>query len=170
MPEAVVRWCAHCWARWGGIGGGNFYILGVAGFITSIWDVLAPQGERLGAEKRLRTCSRSPDSKLGKRCQLGSLGVGFTAGLVGLGSSYSKICTPLATLYLHIIYYFLYIGGRGNGWMRVDEFGCQSASLLSYFRYQVSMGLFIAFVALGFTHKLLNKSNFYEVVPPRVCV
>jgi len=31
--------CAHCW-------GGKLYILGVAGFITPIWDVLAPKGEQ----------------------------------------------------------------------------------------------------------------------------
>jgi hypothetical protein len=29
------------------------------------------RGEQEGAKKRSRTCSRSPGSKLGKRCQLG---------------------------------------------------------------------------------------------------
>jgi hypothetical protein len=24
MPEAVVGWCAHCWACWGDLGVGNF--------------------------------------------------------------------------------------------------------------------------------------------------
>jgi len=33
-----VGGCARCW-------GGKLYILGVAGFITPIWDVLAPEGE-----------------------------------------------------------------------------------------------------------------------------
>jgi len=40
-------------------------------------------------------------SQLGKRCQLGLLG--FAVSLVALGSSYFKICTLLATLYLHIM-------------------------------------------------------------------
>jgi len=41
--------CAHCWARWAGICrilGGKFYILGVIGYNTPIWDVLALQGVR----------------------------------------------------------------------------------------------------------------------------
>jgi len=41
--------CAHCWARWAGIRrifGRKFYILGVAGYDTPIWDVLALQGVR----------------------------------------------------------------------------------------------------------------------------
>jgi hypothetical protein len=62
-------------------------------------------------------------SQLGKRCQLGLLGLSFAAGLVGLGFSYFKICRLLATLYLHIIHDLLYIRGSRNGWMRVDGFG-----------------------------------------------
>jgi len=38
MPEVVVGWYAHCW-------GGKLYILGVAGYDTPIWDVLAPEEE-----------------------------------------------------------------------------------------------------------------------------
>jgi len=41
--------CAHCWAHWARLGailGGKFYILGVAGYNTPIWDVLALQGVR----------------------------------------------------------------------------------------------------------------------------
>ena len=41
--------CAHCWAHWARLGailGGKFYISGVAGYNTSIWDVLALQGVR----------------------------------------------------------------------------------------------------------------------------
>jgi hypothetical protein len=30
----------------GSLGGRKLYILGVAGYITPIWDVLAPEGER----------------------------------------------------------------------------------------------------------------------------
>jgi len=30
----------------GSLGGRKLYILGVAGFITPIWDVLAPQGQQ----------------------------------------------------------------------------------------------------------------------------
>ena len=43
MPAAVGGWCAHCW---GLIGGVKFYILGVAGYNTPIWDVLVLRGER----------------------------------------------------------------------------------------------------------------------------
>ena len=40
-------------ASLGGISGGKFYILGVAGYNTPIWDVLALQGKREEAGKRL---------------------------------------------------------------------------------------------------------------------
>jgi len=49
--------CAHCWARWAGIRrifGGKFYISGVAGYDTPIWDVLALQGVREEAGEHLR--------------------------------------------------------------------------------------------------------------------
>jgi hypothetical protein len=49
MPEMVVGWCTHCWAA---IGGGKLYISGVAGLYMPIWDILAPQGERVGARER----------------------------------------------------------------------------------------------------------------------
>ena len=48
--------CAHCWAHWAGMGailGGKFYILGVPGYDTPIWDVLALQGEWEEAGERL---------------------------------------------------------------------------------------------------------------------
>jgi len=84
MPKAVVGWCAHCW---GLIGGGKFYILGVAGYNTPIWDVLALQGEREEAGERFHGAKFEIMSELGKRCQLGFLGLGFAPGLVGLGFS-----------------------------------------------------------------------------------
>ena len=84
MPEIMVGWCARCW---GAIRGGKFYILGVAGLYTPIWDVLAPQGERVGAGERLCGDRFVELSQLGKRCQLG-FGLGFVAGLVGDGSLY----------------------------------------------------------------------------------
>ena len=49
---------------------------------TPIWDVLAAQGEREGAGEHRATRPRCPVSQLGKRCQLGLLGLGFAPGLV----------------------------------------------------------------------------------------
>ena len=46
----------HCWAHWAGWGavlGRKFYILGVAGYNKSIWDVLALEGEREEAGEHL---------------------------------------------------------------------------------------------------------------------
>jgi hypothetical protein len=68
MPEAVVGWCARCWARWGGIGGGNFYIWEGIVYYMPIWDVLAPQGERVGAGEHVATHPSCPVSQLGRRC------------------------------------------------------------------------------------------------------
>jgi hypothetical protein len=89
MPEIVVGWCARCW---GAIGSGKFHISGVAGLDTPIWDVLAPQGERVGAGEHLCGDRFVELSQLGKRCQLGLLGLGFAPGLVGLGISWKKNC------------------------------------------------------------------------------
>ena len=89
MPEMVVGWCTHCWAA---IGGGKLYILGVAGLVTPIWDVLAPQGERVGAGERLWGDRFVELSKLGKRCQMGLLWFSFAPGLIGIGFSQKKKC------------------------------------------------------------------------------
>ena len=67
----------------GGILGGKLYILGVAGFIMPIWDVLALQGEREAGE-RLYGAKFVELSKLGKRCQLASSGSVLLLGLLGL--------------------------------------------------------------------------------------
>ena len=86
MPEEAVGQCARCWARWGGIGGGNFYIWKGMIYSTPIWDVLAARGKRVGAGEHLATRPRCPGSQLGRRCQLG-FGLGFAPGLVGLAFS-----------------------------------------------------------------------------------
>jgi hypothetical protein len=71
----------------GGIWGGKLYILGVAGYNTPIWDVLALQGEREEAGAHLYGAKFEIMSQLGKGCQLGLLGFSFPPGLVGLGCS-----------------------------------------------------------------------------------
>ena len=68
-------------------GGQKLYTLGVAGYNKPIWDVLALQGEREEAGERLYGAKFVELSKLGKRCQLGLLGLGFAPGLVVLGFS-----------------------------------------------------------------------------------
>jgi hypothetical protein len=67
MPEAVVGWCARCWA----IGGGNFYIWEGIIYYTPIWDVLAPEGKQEGALNRLGTRSRSPAFLIRKAVPVG---------------------------------------------------------------------------------------------------
>jgi len=62
-------------------------------------------------------------SQLGKWCQLGLLGLGFATGLVVVGFSQVKICIIVETMYLHVIYPFLHVWGRDNGWMALDRFG-----------------------------------------------
>jgi len=57
----------------GGFGGGKLYILGVAGYNTPIWDVLALQGERKEVGEHLCGDRLLFFSKLGKRCQVGCL-------------------------------------------------------------------------------------------------
>ena len=87
MPEAVVGWVRSLLGALGGISGRKLYILGVAGFITPIWDVLALQGEQEEAGERLYGAKFVELSQLGKRCQWGLLGLGFAVALIALGFS-----------------------------------------------------------------------------------
>jgi hypothetical protein len=87
MPDVVGGWLCSLLRTLGGNFGRDILYLGIYGLYISIWDVLAPEGEQEGAKKRSRTCSGSPGSQLGKRCQLGLLGLGFAPGLVVLGFS-----------------------------------------------------------------------------------
>ena len=104
-------------------GGQKLYILGVAGYNKPIWDVLALQGEREEAGERLYGAKFVELSKLGKRCQLGMLGLGFAIGLIVVGFSRINFCIIVETMYLHVICHFLCVWGRDNGWMALDGFG-----------------------------------------------
>ena len=53
MPDVVGGWLCSLLGTLGGIRGGKLYILGVVGYITPIWDVLAPQREREEAGEHL---------------------------------------------------------------------------------------------------------------------
>ena len=116
----VVGWCTRCW---GTIGGGKFYILGVAGLYMPIWDVLAPQGGWVGAGERLCGDRFVELCKLGKWCQLGLLRLSFAAGLVRLGFSRKKMCIIVYKVYLHVIYLFINLRAGENGWMALTQFG-----------------------------------------------
>jgi len=87
MPDVVDGWLCSLLRTLGGNFGWDILYLGIYGLYTSIWDVLAPEGEQEGAKKRSTTRPRSPGSQLGKRCQLGLLGLSFAPGLVVLGFS-----------------------------------------------------------------------------------
>ena len=63
--------------------GVKLYILGVMGYDKPIWDVLAPEGEQEGAQKRSTTRPRSPGSQLGKWCQLGCSSSDLLRGSLG---------------------------------------------------------------------------------------
>jgi len=72
----------------GSLGTGKLYILGVAGYVTPIWDVLAPKGEREEAGEHIYSAKTNQIfSQLGKRCQLALLWLGFATVLVRFGFS-----------------------------------------------------------------------------------
>ena len=72
----------------GSLGTGKLYILGVAGYVTPIWDVLAPEGEREEAGEHIYGAKTNQIfSQLGKRCQLALLRLGFATALVRFGFS-----------------------------------------------------------------------------------
>src|ERR1700704_3159321 len=60
-------------------------------------------------------------SQLGRCSQLGLLGLGFAAGLAGLGFSSQNICITVNTIHLHTYHPFLWLKGHGNGWMGADD-------------------------------------------------
>jgi hypothetical protein len=63
MPDVAGGWLRSLLGALGGISGGILYILGVAGYVIPIWDVLAPEGEQEEAGERLwgdRLCSFFP--------------------------------------------------------------------------------------------------------------
>jgi hypothetical protein len=51
------------------------------------------------------------------------LGLVFPAVFVVPDFLWLKTCTWLITVYLHIIYCFIYVRGGRNGWMVSDDFG-----------------------------------------------
>ena len=67
------------------LGARKLYILGVAGCVTPIWDVLAPEGEREEAGEHIYGPKTNQFcSQLGNRCQLALLSIRFALGLLGL--------------------------------------------------------------------------------------
>ena len=88
MPDVAGGWVhSELLGALGGISGGKLYILGIAGYNKPIWDVLALEGERVEAGEHLYGAKFVELSQLGKRCQMGLLGLGFAARFVGLGFS-----------------------------------------------------------------------------------
>jgi len=66
-----------------------------------------PSGGRGGRESKRQRVSEVRHSKLGKRCQMGLLRLGFAVGLVGLSFSWEKNCIILTTVHLHAFQQFL---------------------------------------------------------------
>ena len=60
---------------------------GVAGYITPIWDVLAPEGGQEKAAEHIDSSRLINFFQLGKQCQMGLLKLGFASGLVVPGFS-----------------------------------------------------------------------------------
>jgi len=83
MPDVVGGWLCSLLRTMGVNFGQDFLYLGIYGLHTPIWDVLAPEGEQEGAQKRSTTRPRSPGSQLGKWCQLGCLGLILVLGSLG---------------------------------------------------------------------------------------
>jgi hypothetical protein len=130
MPEAVVGWCARCWARWGGIGSGKFYIWEGMIYCTPIWDVLAPGGEQEGALNRLRMRSRSPAFLIRKAVSVGLPQAHFCCWARWAQFFMVKFCIMVDTVYLHTSHLFLWLKGGGNRWMGVDELRCHCYLIL----------------------------------------
>jgi hypothetical protein len=83
MPDVAGGGVRSPLGTLGRIWGGKLYILGVAGYNTPIWDVLALEGEREEAGERLYGAKLIKISQLGKRCQLGCSSPDLLRGSLG---------------------------------------------------------------------------------------
>jgi hypothetical protein len=107
MLEAVIGWCAHCWARWGGMGREILYFGGSRVQYTHLGCFGARGGSGGGGRAYIRCQTNQNPSQLGRQCLLDLLRLGFAPGLVALGFSYIKKHTVVYTAYLHTIYCFI---------------------------------------------------------------
>jgi len=85
MPDVAGGWLCSLLRTLEGIFGREISYLGVAGLVTPIWDVLAPQGEQEQVLNRLTMRPRSPAFPIRQAVPVGLLGLGFAAGLAMLG-------------------------------------------------------------------------------------
>jgi len=77
MPDVAGGWLRSLLRTLGGIFGREISYLGVAGLVTPIWDVLAPQGEQEQVLNRLTTRPRSPAFPIRQAVPVGLAGARF---------------------------------------------------------------------------------------------
>ena len=71
MSDVAGRWLCSLLGMLGGNSGWDISYSGVAGIVTPIWDVLAPEGEQEEALNRSRTGSISPGFQIRQAVPLG---------------------------------------------------------------------------------------------------
>ena len=102
--------------------GRKLYILGVAGYDTPIWDVLALQGVQEEVGEHMYGDRLIIFSPIRQVVPVGLLRLGFVLGLMG-SVFQAKKGVLVANMYLHLLQNFPGIMEGSNGWMAADELG-----------------------------------------------
>jgi hypothetical protein len=133
MPEVAVGWVRLLLSTLGGIWGGKLHILGVAGYITPIWDILALKGEREEAGEHLYGAKFENYVPIRQAVPVGRARARFCSWACWARIFIEKnVYRSKYSIFTYILLFFKCLGGRewmdgeGSVWMTTSQLGKRS--------------------------------------------